>query len=59
MLGLAEPSLMHGGRTMAKYSEAFVGFDTAKKKHALAVAEGGAQRRGSVAWRDQQFAGDS
>ena len=25
---------------MKKYSEAFVGFDTAKSKHALAVAEG-------------------
>jgi len=37
---------MHGGRTMAKYSEAFVGFDTAKKKNALAVAEGG--RNGEV-----------
>jgi transposase len=33
---------------MVKYSEAFVGFDTAKKKHALAVAEGG--RRGAVRW---------
>jgi transposase len=33
---------------MAKYSEAFVGFDTAKKKHALAVAEGG--RNGEVRW---------
>src|SRR5579864_2575621 len=32
---------MHGGRTMKEYSEAFVGFDTAKRKHALAVAEGG------------------
>lgn len=26
---------------MKKYSEAFVGFDTAKKKHAVAVADGG------------------
>ena len=33
---------------MVKYSEAFVGFDTAKKKHALAVAEGG--RNGEVRW---------
>jgi transposase len=33
---------------MAKYSEAFVGFDTAKKKHALAVAEGG--RNGEIRW---------
>src|SRR5438270_893495 len=32
---------MHGGRTMEKYSEAFVGFDTAKKKHAVAIADGG------------------
>ena len=31
---------------MGKYSEAYVGFDTAKKKHALAVAEGG--RNGEV-----------
>jgi hypothetical protein len=27
---------MHGGRTMKQYSEAFIGFDTAKKKHAVA-----------------------
>ena len=26
---------------MKKYSEAFVGFDTAKKRHAVAVAAGG------------------
>lgn len=31
---------------MKEYSEAYVGFDTAKKKHALAVAEGG--RNGEV-----------
>ncbi len=31
---------------MKKYSEAFVGFDTAKKKHAVAIAEGG--RSGEV-----------
>jgi transposase len=31
---------------MKKYSEAFVGLDTAKKKHALAVADGG--RNGEV-----------
>jgi hypothetical protein len=26
---------MHGGRTMGKYSEVFVAFDVAKKKHAV------------------------
>ena len=26
---------------MGKYSEAFVAFDVAKKKHAVAIAEGG------------------
>jgi hypothetical protein len=26
---------------MKKYSEAFVGFDTAKKKHAVAIADAG------------------
>jgi transposase len=31
---------------MKKYSEAFVGFDTAKKKHAVAIADGG--RNGEV-----------
>jgi transposase len=31
---------------MAKYSEAFIGFDTAKRKHALAVADG--RRDGEV-----------
>ena len=46
MLGLAEPSLMHGGRTMREYSEAFVAFDVAKTKHAVAIADGG--RSGEV-----------
>src|SRR5512147_1143431 len=32
---------MHGGRTMEKYSEVFVAFDTAKKKHAVAIADVG------------------
>ena len=31
---------------MGEYSEAFVAFDVAKKKHAVAIAEGG--RRGEV-----------
>ena len=42
---------MHGGRTMGKYSEAFVAFDVAKKKHAVTIAEGG--RAGEV-----RFLGD-
>ena len=42
---------MHGGRTMGKYSEVFVAFDVAKKKHAVAIAEGG--RLGEV-----RFLGD-
>src|SRR6202158_4442567 len=42
---------MHGGRTMEKYSEVFVAFDVAKKKHAVAIAEGG--RTGEV-----RFLGD-
>src|SRR3984893_11292379 len=37
---------MHGGRTMKQYSEAFVGFDTAKKKHAVAIADVG--REGEI-----------
>src|ERR1700677_1695850 len=37
---------MHGGGTMEKYSEVFVAFDVAKKKHAVAIAEGG--RSGEV-----------
>jgi transposase len=32
---------MHGGRTIGEYSEAFVAFDTAKVKHAVAIADGG------------------
>src|SRR5215467_10987444 len=32
---------MRGGRTMEQYSEAFVGIDTAKNKHALAIADPG------------------
>ena len=42
---------MHGGRTLGKHSEVFVAFDIAKKKHAVAVAEGG--RSGEV-----RFLGD-
>src|SRR4029453_1526575 len=38
---LTEPSLMRGGRTMKQYTEAFVGIDTAKNKHALAIADPG------------------
>ena len=30
---------------MGKYSEAFVAFDVAKKKHAVAIAEGGGWSR--------------
>src|SRR5260221_9992910 len=37
---------MPGGRTMGEYSEAFVAFDVAKMKHAVAIAEGG--RTGEV-----------
>jgi hypothetical protein len=40
LLGRAEPSLMHGARTMGKYIEAFLAFDVAKKKHAVGIAEG-------------------
>src|SRR6188472_2648431 len=43
---MAEPILTHGGRAMEEYSEAFVAFDVAKKKHAVAIAEGG--RAGEV-----------
>jgi transposase len=46
LLGLAEPSLMHGGRTMGEYSEAFVAFDVSKTKHAVAIADSG--RSGEV-----------
>lgn len=46
MLGWAEPILTHGGRAKGGYSEAFVAFDVAKKKHTLAIAEGG--RKGEV-----------
>jgi transposase len=42
---------MHPGRTMGKCSEAFVASDVAKKKHAVAIAEGG--RTGEV-----RFMGD-
>jgi hypothetical protein len=46
LLGQTEPSLTHRERAMGEYSEAFVAFDVAKRKHAVAVAEGG--RRGEV-----------
>src|SRR5262249_37462714 len=32
---------MRGGRTMEQYTEVFVGIDTAKNKHALAIADPG------------------
>src|SRR3954454_21349426 len=32
---------MQGGRTMGEYSEAFVAFDVAKTRHAVAIADGG------------------
>jgi transposase len=37
---------MHRGRTTRKHSEVFVAFGVAKKKHAVAIAEGG--RTGEV-----------
>jgi transposase len=40
LLGWTKPSLMRGGRTVKQYSETFVGFDVAKAKHAVAIAEG-------------------
>src|ERR1051325_8758002 len=46
LLGRAEPSLTHGGRTMGNYSGTFVSFDVAKTKHAVAIAESG--RAGEV-----------
>jgi transposase len=42
---------MHWGRTMGKHNEVFVAFYVAKKKHAVAIAEGG--RSGEV-----RFLGD-
>ena len=39
---------------MGKYSEAFVAFDGAKKKHAVAVAEGGRTARSSVSRRRRE-----
>jgi hypothetical protein len=32
---------MHSGRTMGKYTLAFVAFDSAKEKHAVAIADDG------------------
>ena len=40
-LGRAERNLNAPGRAMEKYSEVFVGIDTAKKKHAVAIADAG------------------
>ncbi|RWG09051.1 MAG: hypothetical protein EOQ55_32160 [Mesorhizobium sp.] len=36
--GWAEPILTHGGRALGEYSEAFVAFDIANKKQAVAIA---------------------
>jgi len=41
LLGWAEQTSMHRGRTMAKCKLAFIAFDSAKDKHAVAVAEDG------------------
>ena len=41
---------MHGGRTMKQYSEAFIEFDTAKNKHAVAIADVGV-RNGALIHR--------
>ena len=38
---------------MGEYSEAFVAFDVAKKKHAVAIAEGG-RGRGPVSRRGRE-----
>ena len=35
-----------GGRTIERESEVFVAFDVAKKKHAIAIAEGGRTGQG-------------
>ena len=44
---------------MEKHSEVFVAFDVAKKKHAVAIAEGGRTRRSSVSRRcGEQSAAD-
>ena len=36
---------------MEKYSEVFVAFDVAKRKHAVAIADGGRGRRSTVSRR--------
>ena len=46
LLGCAEPSRAHGGRAMKEYRQAFVAFDVAKVKQAVAIAAGG--RSGEV-----------
>jgi len=46
LLGWAEHTSMHRGRTMRKYNLAYVAFDSAKAKHAVAIAEEG--REGEV-----------
>jgi transposase len=45
---------MHRGRTMAKYKLAFVAFDSAKDKHAVAIAEDG--RDGEVRYFGEPIA---
>ena len=37
----AGQSLIHGGRVVRHYSEAFMGIDTSKSRNAVAIAEGG------------------
>jgi transposase len=36
---------------MGKHSEVFVAFDVAKKKHAVAIAEGGRRGGSPISWR--------
>ena len=58
LLGWAEPILTHGGRAMGEYSEAFVAFDVAKKKHAVAIAEGGRTARSGCRRGGEQACGN-
>ena len=52
----AEPSLTHGGRAIREYPEAYVAFDVAKLKHAVAV-EG--DRNGEVRFLGEMLSGET
>ncbi len=56
LLGVAEPILIAGGRTVEQHTEVYAGIDVAKLRNAVTVADGG--RGGEVRFIGEVDAGD-